>query len=183
MYRTAVLIVFLGVVAIVAVDLAVRVMRRQPTSGKRPPVTPIGYLRILVNAVGFLGLLGAASTGFSALLTSNNEMTGDRLIWHVTFAPVFALTAVAVTFFWAHKNRFAAADQWPVTLRKFFFWCAVALSVPAMVSILAAMFPLFGTDDQQELFRIHRYCAPLLTGAGLLFAYFALVTRRERSKE
>jgi hypothetical protein len=45
------------------------------------------------------------------------------------------------------------------------------------------MFPIFGTDDQQELFRIHRYCAPLLASAGLLFAYFALVTWRQRSSD
>jgi hypothetical protein len=106
-------------------------------------------------------------------------------------APAFALGAVAITLFWAHRNRFAAADwsrltsagTWAVPLRKLFFWLGVALTVPTMVSIVAAMFPLFGADGQQDLFRIHRCCAPLLAAAGLLFAYFAAVTWRERSSD
>jgi len=146
------------------------------------------------DAIGrwhLVSLAGVAATGFSALLTKNNEMTGDRLMLHMSAAPAFALGAVAITLFWAHRNRFAAADwsrltsagTWAVPLRKLFFWLGVALTVPTMVSIVAAMFPLFGADGQQDLFRIHRCCAPLLAAAGLLFAYFAAVTWRERSSD
>jgi hypothetical protein len=192
MYRTAVVAVFLAALAVMAADLVViRIPRRRKRPGGDPRAGsgPLGWLRVLVNTVGLASLAAAAATGFSALLTKDNEMTGDRLIWHVGSAPAFALAAVAITLFWAHRNRFAAADwsrlacadTWAVPLRKFFFWVAVALSVPTMVSILAAMFPLFGADGQQNLFRIHRCCAPLLAAAGLLFAYFALVTWRERS--
>jgi hypothetical protein len=191
MYRSAVLTVFLAALAIVAVDLAVRIFHRRPhQETNHQGQGPMRYLRIAVNLAGLFGLLAVAYTGFTALL-DDNQMTGDRLIWHVTFAPVFALTAVAVTIFWAHRNRFEGADAgrltsaggWGVPLRKFFFWCAVAMAVPTLLSILAAMFPIFGTEDQQELFRIHRYCAPLLASAGLLFAYFALVTWRQRSSD
>jgi FtsH-binding integral membrane protein len=195
MYRTAVLWVFLAVVAIVAVDLVLRlVLRRQaPDVGERPAGSGLfGWLRVAVNVLGFAALILAASTSLSALLTTTEgQLTGDRLIWHVGSAPAFALAAVAIALFWAHRNRFSAADwsrltspgDWAIPLRKLFFWIAVALAIPTLVSILAAMFPLFGTDDQQTLVEIHRYCALPLAAAGLLFAYFALVTWRERSQD
>jgi len=187
MYRTAVVTVFLAALAIMAVDFAVRMVRRRKPEPAPESQGAIRYLRILVNIAGLLTLLAVAYTGFSAVFDDNQIMTGDRLIWHVTFAPAFALAAVAVTIFWAHRNRFdgtgAGSGGWGVPLRKFFFWCAVAAAIPTLLSILAAMFPLFGTDDQQELVRIHRYCAPLLASAGMLFAYFARVTWRERSSD
>ena len=184
MYRTAVWLSLLFVLAVIAVDGVVRLLHRgDGGKAKAMPRSPMGYLRILVNAAGFLALAAAAYTGFSALMTANGAMTGDALIQHVTFAPVFALASVAVTIFWAERNRFAAHDRWPVILRKLFFWCAVVLAVPTILSILAAMFPLFGSEDQENLFLIHRYCALLLSASGLLFAYFAVVTRRERSEE
>jgi hypothetical protein len=192
MYRTAVMLVFLSTLGIIAADLVIRIAlrRKGPAEGGTPAGAGLfRWLRVAVNTVGLLSLAAVAATGFSALLEKNNEMSGDRLMWHVGSAPAFALAAVCIALFWAHRNRFAAADwglltsagTWAVPLRKFFFWVAVVLAVPTLVSILAAMFPLFGTDDQQEMFFIHRCCAPLLASAGLLFAYFALVTWRERS--
>jgi hypothetical protein len=189
MYRTAVMAVFLATLGIIAADLFVfRIPRHWKGQADAEPPAGSGlfrWLRVVVNTVGFLSL----ATGFSALLVKGNEMSGDRLMLHVGAAPAFALGAAGITLFWAHRNRFAAADwnrltaagTWAVPLRKFFFWLAVALTVPTIVSIVAAMFPLFGTDDQQEMFFLHRCCAPLLAAAGLLFAYFALVTWRERS--
>ena len=194
MYRTAVLWVFLAVVAIVVVDLVLRlVLRRHGPDGavRRAGSGLFRWLRVAVNVVGFAALFLAASTSLSALLaTSEGQLTGDRLMWHVGTAPAFALAAVAITLFWAHRNRFSATDwgrltsaAWALPLRKLFFWIAVALAIPTLVSILAAMFPLFGTDGQQTLVEIHRYCALPLSAAGLLFAYFALVTWRERSQD
>jgi hypothetical protein len=193
MYRTAVTIVFLSALGIIAADVVLRLVLRPKRHDGDTPVGPglFRWLRVVVNAAGLASLALVASTGLSALLTKDNEMTGDRLIWHVGSAPAFALAAVAVTLFWAHRNRFSSADgsrltsagAWAVPLRKLFFWLAVALAVPTLLSILAAMFPLFGTADQQDLICIHRYCALLLTAAGFLFAYFALVTWRERSRD
>jgi hypothetical protein len=193
MYQTAVVAVFLAALGIMAADLVLRlVLRPKPRDGEAQAASGLfGWLRVAVNLVALVSLLLVASTSLSALLTNDNHLTGDRLIWHVGTAPAFALAAVAITLLWAHRNRFSPADwgrltspgTWAVPLRKLFFWLAVALAVPTLLSILAAMFPLFGTDDQQTLVRIHRYCAPLLAAAGLLFAYFALVTWRERSQD
>jgi hypothetical protein len=193
MYRTAVVVVFLSALMVIVMDLVLRIaMRQTPPEASDAPAGSglLRWLRVAVNVLGLASLAVVAFTGFSALLTKDG-MTGDRLIWHVGSAPAFALAAVVLTLFWAHRNRFSSADfgrltsagTWATPLRKLFFWIAVAVAVPTLLSILAAMFPLFGTADQQELFRIHRYCAPLLGAAGLLFAYFAVVTWRERSQD
>ncbi len=193
-YATAVTNVLVAALAIIVADLVLRtVLRRdRPMRTDRPAGSaPIRWLRVAVNVVGAVALFFVASTALSALLTNENGLTGDRLIWHVGMAPPFAVAAVVVVVFWAHRNRFSSNDWgrpaktngWAVPLRKIFFWIAVALAIPTFVSILAAMYPLTDTEGQQNLIRIHRYCGPLLTAAGFLFAYFALVSWRERSQD
>jgi hypothetical protein len=186
MYRNAVAAVFLSALAVMAADLfLIRLPRRRPRLAAGRPRAP--WLRVLVNMVGLASFAAMAATGFSALLTERRTLTGGWLLWHVGCAPAFALAALATALFWAHRNRFAPADRrqlrsaalWAIPLRKLFFWAAAALAVPTMLSILAAMLPFAGPDDQQELFLIHRCCAPLLAACALLFAYFALVAWRE----
>jgi len=181
--------VLLVVLAVIVVDLIARVaLRRQVPAGVRQDAGPFRWLRVAINTIGLASLAIVASTAWVA---NEGSLTGDRLIWHVGSGPAFALGAVAITLFWAERNRFSASDAtrlgspgaWALPLRKFFFWLAVLLAVPTLVSILAAMFPYFGTEDQQNLLRIHRYCGPLLAGAGLLFAYFAVVEWRVTWRE
>jgi hypothetical protein len=128
-----------------------------------------GKLWMAVNGVGLATFLLVV---YTAYFHKEDPLSGDALLWHVTVAPAFALAAIAVTFFWAHRS--ALAGGWMVVLRDVFFWSAVALAIPTFGSILAAMFPLAGTEGQQELIAIHRLCGQLLSGAGLLFAGFAL---------
>jgi len=167
---------------VIVVYLIMRLaLRRTAPEGSQRDAGRLRWLRVAVNVIGLASLAFVAST---AAVANEGTLTGDRLIWHVGSGPAFALGAVAVTLCWAHRNRFSASDanrlgsagRWALPLRKFFFWLAVLLAVPTLVSILAAMFPYFGTEDQQSLLRIHRYCGPLLAGAGLLFGYFAVVT-------
>jgi hypothetical protein len=186
-YSSAVTTVFLIALAIVAVDVVLRlVFRRERKTGYRASGL-FRWLRVAVNVAGLAALIAAAVTGLSPALEKNGEMTGGALITHVTLAPPFAIMAVIVALFWAHRSRFSGAD-WSTgynaaPLRKFFFWVAVAFAVPTLVSILAAMFPLTDTEGQVNLIRIHRYCGLLLAGSALLFAYFALMAWWEGSKD
>jgi hypothetical protein len=186
-YSSAVTTVFFIALAIIVLDVVLRlVFRRERRTGYRASGL-FRWLRVAVNAAGLAALVAAAITGLSPALEKNGEMTGDALITHVTVAPPFAIMAVIVALFWAHRNRFSGSD-WSagyhaVTLRKFFFWAAVAFAVPTLVSILAAMFPLADTEGQSTLVRIHRYCGLFLAGSGLLFAYFALMAWWEGSKD
>jgi len=186
-YSSVVTTVFVVTLAIVVADVVLRLMfGHGRTVGYRPSGL-FRWLRVAVNAAGLAALVAAAITGLSPALEKNGEMTGDALITHVTVAPPFAVMAVIVALFWAHRSRFTEGD-WNTSyhaapLRKFFFWLAVAFAVPTLVSILAAMFPLVDTEGQANLVRIHRYCGLFLAGSGLLFAYFALMAWREGSKD
>ena len=191
-YASAVTAVFVASLAIVAVDIVLRlVFRRGQSASAGARGGAFAWLRVAVNVAGLAALAAAMVTGLSPALEGNGEMTGDALITHVTTAPPFAIVAVIVTLFWAHRNRFsegdwgrlASAGYRAAPLRKFFFWMAVAFAVPTLVSILGAMFPLFDTDAQANLIRLHRYCGLFLAGSGLLFAYFALMAWREGSKD
>ena len=186
-YSSAVTTVFFIALAIVVVDVVLRlVLRRERKAGYQPSGL-FRWLRVAVNVAGLAALVAAAITGLSPALEKNGEMTGGALITHVTVAPPFAIMAVVVALFWAHRNRFTEGDRsagyHAAPLRKFFFWVAVAFAVPTLVSILAAMFPLADTEGQASLIRIHRYCGLFLAGSGLLFAYFALMAWWEGSKD
>lgn len=187
-YPTEVTTVLVVVLAMVVLDLVARTIlrRERPKQKEFPPAAPFfRWLRVAVNVAGVVTLFLVSWTAMSALMANENRLTGDRLISHVTMAPAFAVAAVVVALFWAHRNGFAADDfqsGWALPLRKVFFWLAVALAVPTFVSIIGAMYPITDTEGQETLIRVHRYCGPLLAGAGLLFAYFALVSWRERSQ-
>ena len=186
-YSTAVTIVLVATLAIMAADLVLRTIlrRERPVSTDRPDAPAwIGWLRVAVNVGGVVTLFLVAYTALSVLPTNETGLTGDRLVWHVTMAPPFAVAAVVVALFWAHRNRFTSEDWgrgWALPLRKIFFWISVAIAIPTFLSILAAMYPITDTEGQQNLIRIHRYCGPLLAAAGFLFGYFALASWRERS--
>jgi hypothetical protein len=152
---------------------------------------------VLINLAGLVSFFAVAASGFYPLLSDGSPIAGYRLMQHMASAAAFAAGSVLVTFFWAHRNRFTAADlyrfrrpkkpielaeisSYAVVLRKIFFWTAVALSVPAALSITIAMFALVGPTRQEDLFLIHRYCAIPLAAAGLLFIYFSFVAWVEK---
>ena len=140
----------------------------------------MGWLRVAVNAVALITLVLVSYTAF---FHDGDSLTGDQLMRHVTFAPAFALAAVAVALFWAHGSSFSDKGGWVILLRNLFFWIAVALAIPTFISILAAMFPLAGTEGQRELTDIHELCGKLLAGAGFLFAGCALANWWMRRQE
>jgi len=188
-YSSAVTTVLVVTLGIMVADLIARTIlrRERPVrSGSPSGSALLRWLRVAINVAGVVALFLVASTALSALLTNEDGLTGDRLIWHVGMAPPFAVAAVLVAVFWAHRNRFSSKDWrsgWALPLRKIFFWIAMVLALPTLVSILAAMYPITDTEGQRDLIRLHRICGPMLASAGFLFAYFALVSWRERSQD
>jgi len=149
--------------------------------GPQPASRFFRWSRIVVNVAGLVSFAAIAVTGFYSYSVKSAPMTGYRLMVHVAAAPAFMVAAVAVALFWAHRNCFnaASADSLVVLLRKFFFWAAAALLVPTVVSILLAMYPLAGPDQQRYLFQVHRSCALAFTVAASLFGLFALLAWRK----
>jgi len=129
-HREAVMItrVLLAVLAVIVVDLIVRVaFRRNSPAGPGNDPGRFRWLRVAVNVLGLASLAIVASTAWVA---NEGSLTGDRLIWHVGSGPAFALGAVAVTLCWAHRNRFSASDAnrlgsaggWAAPLRRQATW-------------------------------------------------------------
>ena len=191
MYRRAFIDLLAAVLAVIALDAAFRILRRQERLPKVPKTGQrfLTLLRFAVNLAGFACFAAVAGSGFLAVLDRQTTLSGSRLIAHMVAAPVFAVSSVVTALFWTHRNQFTASDwvslhsgshadesTWTVVLRKLFFWVALAFAVPTLLSVLAAMFPLATPAQQQYLFLIHRACALPLATAGLLFAYFALMS-------
>jgi hypothetical protein len=149
---------------------------QQSGESRRPPSGLMRGTRIAVNIAGLIAFAGVSATGlYSLLFVKDGVMTGYRLTVHVGAAPAFLVAAVAAALFWAHRSRLTAAAGRLEMLRGIFFWTAVVLVVPTVVSILLAMYPLAGPDLQQYLFLMHRRSALAFIVAASLFVLFALM--------
>jgi cytochrome b subunit of formate dehydrogenase len=144
----------------------------------------LDYLRRIVYGMSaiFFVLLGV--TGFAPVLLFGDHLSGVLLIIHVTIAPLFALSLSALALLWAHRLRFEEPD-WRFVLGlgrrkppeaallvrlalKVGFWLALCFSLPLMLTIILGLFPLFGTEGETALTRLHGYSALLLMTVALI---------------
>ena len=139
-------------------------------------------LRTLVYAVALFCCVVLAITGFFPLLVLGEHISGYPVMIHATFAPVFAVCLAVLAVMWANRCRFTYADcPWFQRLVRWFtsaesagaettgessclgqkvtFWLIVFLALPLILSIVASMFPLFGTHGQEFLLGMHLYTA------------------------
>jgi hypothetical protein len=190
MFREAAVSVLVAVLAIIVADIAARAVwfrhKLHVAGTARTASVFLRHLRIAVNVAGFACFAAAAASGLGSLLQRQDTLSGYVLLVHVAAAAAFALTSVAIALFWTGRNRFTASDwrcSYRLALRKIFFWLALALAVPTIVSIVLAMFPLPTPSQQQSLFLVHRFCALALAAAGTLFVWFALMNWRDQTPE
>jgi hypothetical protein len=137
----------------------------------------------------FLVLLG---TGFVPVVFLGEHLSGFLLVIHVTVAPLFALSLASLALLWAHRLRFDTED-WRVARGpgkgrgaaggsvvrcavKTGFWLVLFLSLPLMGSIILGLFPLFGTEGEELLIRIHGYSALVLALVALTQIYLLLLS-------
>ncbi len=155
--------------------------------------------RIFINLIGLISCAAIMTSGFDSLI-SGQKLTGNWLIIHAAAAPVFAVCAVLIMLFWAHRNRLLHTDWnrlrrpigsaepgvsngYFVVLRKLFFWAAAAAAIPAVVSVTLAMFPLLASVWQEDLILIHRFSVIPLAVSSLFFACFAFAAWISKSAE
>ena len=135
--------------------------------------TTAARIRSIVYASTLLCFLLLAVTGFVPILFVGDHLTGILLVIHVTVAPLFALSLSALGLLWAHALRFDRED-WRIlhgvgkagigkeTIRfasKMAFWLTLLLSLPLMLTVILELFPLFGTEGEEFLIRLHGYSA------------------------
>jgi hypothetical protein len=156
----------------------------------------LGRIRSGTGVVTAVLALLLAATGFLPALLYGSHPSGILLVIHVTLAPLFAVSLTALALLWAHRLRFEAADRHIVERTsggevrslealvrfsmKIGFWTLLGLSLPLMLTIILSLFPLYGTEGETLLIRLHAYSALLfmLTALGeiyILIAYIDLI--------
>ncbi len=141
---------------------------------------------VYILTIASFGIL--ALTGFVPVVFFGKSVSGFVLILHALAAPIFAIGLAIICFLWAHHHRFNNND-WqsllhftrrkteniesvpqPTALgRKISFWLILLLSLTVIGSVILSMYPLFSTDGQEMLLRLHGYSA--------LFLLIVVVTR------
>ena len=134
-------------------------------------------LKNIVYLISILEFFVMVITGFAPLIFIGNNLTGIFLLVHVTIAPIIAITFAILVILFAHSNRFNNSDitiadknsgkrkiNFKITsYLKLNFWLISLFSIPAMLSIILGMFPLFGTEGQINLLETHRYSVLIIS--------------------
>lgn len=116
-------------------------------------------------------------TGFAPLILTGGNLTGILLLIHVAFAPLIALSFAVLVVLFAHSNRFESSDikisednegKKRIHFKndaflKISFWLIALFSLPAMISIILGMFPIYGTEGQVVLLEIHKYSVLIIS--------------------
>jgi hypothetical protein len=135
-------------------------------------------IRILSYYLTLLCTFLLVLTGFLPVIFTGKHLSGILLIFHVTIAPLFCISLAVLALFWAHALRFVISDRDLFTDKSFsriflkseisdswqkmIFWLFLLLSLPAILSIVLSMYPLFGPDGQEILLQVHRYATLFL---------------------
>ncbi|MCK4340556.1 MAG: hypothetical protein KAY37_02385 [Phycisphaerae bacterium] len=144
------------------------------TSATRPRITRIVYWTSIVSVV-ILTLTGWGA-GWAW-----GELTGWPLLIHMSMAPLFIIGLTGSALIWQHRYPFAspAAEVGSPSFElKLLFWIVMLLGFLTMLSMLAAMVPVFGYAGQEALIELHGIAALLLVIALLALAIVSLAAKR-----
>jgi len=150
-------------------------------------------IRKFVFDIGLISFLVLLVTGFGPMLLGGH-LRGYWLMIHATFAPVFIACAAFIAFTGAgqyafnkkdaenipcscHKKEGKSEECWLTDTgvgAKAMFWFLLLMSLPLTLSMVLSMFPLFGTDGQVFLLRLHRICALVFSLASVLEIYMLI---------
>jgi cytochrome b subunit of formate dehydrogenase len=158
-------------------------------------------LRKLVFIVAVVCGVVLAVTGFAPMLLLDKTITGWWLVIHATFAPVFAACVAILAVMWAgsctfdkdylpwlnrliaRKPQSAETPEKYELCRKALFWALLLLALPVILSAVLSMFPIFGTDGQENLLCLHRYSTLTFVLFGVIYLYLMVLTQMRRCAE
>jgi hypothetical protein len=135
--------------------------------------TSAGLRRVDAWACGIagVGLLVEVITGFGPTLVFD-EVAGWPLLIHLTGAPVFIMGLALMAIVRADRYRFGGGEHAagsPNLVEKLAFWIGITLGLLNVVSMLAAMLPVFGYAGQEALIETHQVSALLLVIAAVVY--------------
>ncbi len=154
------------------------IARSNNANADTTPARGLTRVEMLAHTVAGGGFVIAALTGFGAELFLD-ELEGWLLLIHMFGAAVFLLGMTAVAIIWADRCRFGDATGLNVG-RKLVFWIALLLGFVVMLSMLAAMLPVFGYFGQHVLYEIHEICGLLFLVVMIVHTIVSLAARQAR---
>ena len=120
-------------------------------------------LRTILLNLSILLLCLLALTSFLPVLFGYS-LTGIFLVLHVMIAPVFVFVFTLAIIFWADKMKFKQPVDFESadSKNRLYFWLFLLASVPAILSIILEMYPLFGMESMHVLYELHKYSTLIL---------------------
>jgi len=136
-----------------------------------------------IYGIAGAGFLLAAITGFGPDLATD-EVSGWPLLLHMAAAPLFIVGLTMVAIVRAERCRFGAAASATRgrmhPLRKLAFWVGLVAGFATLITMLAAMVPIFGYAAQDELTELHETSAWVLLVAIVVHFGPSLVSKGAR---
>ncbi len=140
----------------------------------------------VAHLCGFLFLF-LFLTGFLPVVFGY-QMSGLFLIIHVKVALLMSIVIVLFVFLYSNGNQLSVHEVQKLfydiktnasvdaqIVLKVFYWLIVALILPAMLSIILMLYPLFGTEGLDFLADVHRWSVLLITICVIFVQYFRII--------
>jgi len=132
------------------------------STGEKETRFDFNLARVVLLNLSILFFILLVLTSFLPVLLGFN-LTGLVLILHITFAPFFVIAFTLTVMLWAEKMKFeTAAIKSNGFNFRLYFWLFLFFSIPAILSVILGMYPLFGMESQQILVEVHKYSVLLL---------------------
>ncbi|MFA7419933.1 MAG: hypothetical protein WCZ90_09625 [Melioribacteraceae bacterium] len=120
------------------------------------------------------------------------HMSGLFMMIHASTALLASICLVAFVFLFSNSNQLSLeelkklADDYRLKktldsqiMLKVLYWLLIALILPAMLSIILMLYPLFGTDGLEFLADVHRWSVLLLTICVIFVQYYRIIIKNE----
>ena len=192
MFRLISLIALAGTAAVCILHCAAFRARRWRPRKSAPSVYRFSVWERLIHALGVLGFLILAGTGFWAVIVRRAPLDGWLWMVHAAAGGMFAAAMVLMTLLWAMDCRFTSHDwRWAGRFggylgrggklpagrfnagQKVFFWCSALLGLATLVSGLAQMVPVLDPAFEESVCQVHRYGSLLFAVAVIVHLYVA----------
>jgi len=150
----------------------------QPVNRDESKSALTGLPRIKAALLGLTGWLFAlmALSSFIPVLIAGSPISGWMLILHVTVAPFFVISLSLTALLFAVNKLFKPEDrnvvitlklgrEAPVLLpflSRLSFWMFLVVAIPAVLSVILSMYPLFTAEGLETLVTVHRYATLIL---------------------